>query len=126
MKKLLTIILFTTFCSFLFAQNISGNTAELPISQRLYNFSPLAEIIVSNLGMTDRNRNGVIDKNANEGYEEFVERYGIGDTFAEKEQSIDRGFHANGVTYGAANGRLEEPEIVNHYYINIRFNFYFT
>jgi hypothetical protein len=57
--------------------------------------------------MTDKNHNGVIDKDAGEGYGEFNARYGDADT----------GFAANGVTYGAANGRLEEPEIVNHYYI---------
>jgi hypothetical protein len=40
-------------------------------------------------------------------YEEFSARYGDADT----------GFAANGVIYGAANDRLEEPEIVNYYYL---------
>jgi hypothetical protein len=61
--------------------------------------------------MEDKNQNGVIDQGAGEGYEEFSERYG----------DADIGFAANGVTFGAVNSRLEEPEIVNHYYINIRF-----
>ena len=98
---------------------ISAQTQS--ISSILNHFSPLAEIIVRNLGMEDKNNNGIIDKNAGEGYEEFIERCGIGETFTEKERSIDRGFHANGIIIGANNGRLEEPEIVNHYYINIRF-----
>ncbi|MDR2430986.1 MAG: hypothetical protein LBD99_01845 [Candidatus Margulisbacteria bacterium] len=92
-----------------------------PISQQLYSFSPLGAIYVRELGMDDKNGNGAIDRGAGEGYEEFVERYGIGATFEEKERSVDCGFAANGVIYGAGNGRLEEPEIVNHYYINIRF-----
>jgi hypothetical protein len=83
-----------------------------PISSQLNSFSPLAQAaFLKNLGLEDKNHNGVIDKNAGEGYEEFLERYG----------DADIGIAANGVTYGAANGRLEEPEIINHYYLNIRF-----
>ncbi|GBR74515.1 hypothetical protein NO1_1676, partial [Candidatus Termititenax aidoneus] len=79
-----------------------------PISQ----FSPIAQAaFLKNLGLEDKNGNGVIDKNAGEGYEKFSAKYG----------DADIGFAANGVTYGAANGQLEEPEIINHYYLNIRF-----
>jgi hypothetical protein len=39
----------------------------------------------------------------------------------QKEKSIDCGFHADYVIYGADNARLEENEIVNFYYLNIRF-----
>ncbi|MDR1997014.1 MAG: hypothetical protein LBQ83_01640 [Candidatus Margulisbacteria bacterium] len=81
------------------------------ISQQLYSLSPLGTIIASKLGMDDKNQNGTIDPDAGEGYEEFKEKYG----------DADIGFAANGVTFGAANNVLEEPEIVNHYYINIRF-----
>jgi hypothetical protein len=93
------------------AQETKKPSGEVSISQQLYSFSPLGSIYVRELGMEDRNGNGVIDRGASEGYEEFSARYGDADT----------GFAANGVTYGAANCRLEEPEIVNHYYINIRF-----
>jgi hypothetical protein len=93
------------------AQETPGVGAVQTISRQLNSFSPLGEIYVRDLGMTDKNHNGVIDKAADEGYEEFTARYG----------DADIGFAANGVTYGAANGRLEEPEIVNHYYLNIRF-----
>jgi hypothetical protein len=93
------------------AQEAPGAPSVQTISRQLNSFSPLGEIYVRDLGMTDKNHNGVIDKDAGEGYEEFSARYG----------DADIGFAANGVTYGAANGRLEEPEIVNHYYLNIRF-----
>ncbi|MDR1323815.1 MAG: hypothetical protein LBK68_05180, partial [Candidatus Margulisbacteria bacterium] len=59
----------------------------------------------------DRNKNGVIDKGAGEGYEQFTAKYGDADT----------GFAINGIVQGAGNGRLEENEIINHYYLNIRF-----
>jgi hypothetical protein len=94
--------------------HLSAQTVKDPglfFSQQLYSFSPLGAIYVRLLGMEDKNSNGVIDSGAGEGYEEFTEKYGAADT----------GFSSNGVTYGAANGRLEEPEIVNHYYLNIRF-----
>jgi hypothetical protein len=92
-----------------------------PVSRSLYTLSPLGGIIVRNLGMEDKNNNGLIDKGADEGYEGFIEKYGNGRTFAEKEKSIDCGFHADYVIYGAGNARLEENEIVNFYYLNIRF-----
>jgi hypothetical protein len=83
-----------------------------PISAQIRLFSPLAqEVFLKNLGLEDKNRNGVIDRGAGEGYEQFIEKYG----------DADIGFAANGVTYGAANGQLEEPEIINHYYLSIRF-----
>jgi len=67
--------------------------------------------------MEDKNANGVIDKGANEGYEGFIEKYGTGDTLEKKEKSIDCGFYANYVIYGADNFRLEENEIANYYYL---------
>jgi len=85
--------------------------AQTPVSQLLYRFSPLGLIIARNMGLEDKDGNGVIDKGKGEGYEGFVAKYG----------NADVGFHANGVIFGADNGRLEENEFVNHYYINIRF-----
>jgi len=116
MKKKIVFLIFilTSF-------NLSAQTYSA--SQYLYKFSPLAEIIVRNLGMEDKNANGVIDKGANEGYEGFIEKYGTGDTLEKKEKSIDCGFYANYVLYGDYNFRLEENEIVNYYYLNIRFKY---
>jgi len=91
----------------------SQSSGSLSISQQLYSFSPLARIILKHLGMEDKNLNGVIDKGIGEGYEAFIAKYG----------NADIGFPANGITYGANNGRLEEPEIVNHYYLTIRFKY---
>jgi hypothetical protein len=68
------------------------------ISTRLYQLSPLAEIIARNLDLQDRNGNGVIDRGVDEGYEGFTAKYGNADT----------GFPANHVIYGADNGKLEE------------------
>ncbi|MDR1452519.1 MAG: hypothetical protein LBJ25_00885, partial [Candidatus Margulisbacteria bacterium] len=88
-----------------------------PISSQLNSFSPLAQsAFLSNLGLNDRNGNGVIDKDAGEGYEQFTAKYG----------NADIGFFANGITQGAHNNKLEENEIVNHYYLNIRFKDIFT
>ena len=115
MKKILAVFILLT-CSLM----LSAQTEN--IIRQLNQFSPLAEIIIRNLGMEDKNNNGVIDKGACEGYEEFIERYGIGVSFDEKERSIDCGFFANYILYGAGNGKLEEPEIVNYYYTKIRFN----
>jgi len=100
------VVFLLTLCPLAFAQPV-----PVSISQQLRSFSPMAQIYLNHLGLADRNNNGVIERNANEGYEQFVSKYG----------NADIGFHANGVTYGANNGRLEEPEIINHYYINIRF-----
>jgi len=86
--------------------------AQTPnVSRLLYTFSPLGLIIANNFGLEDKNGNGVIDRGAGEGYEGFIAKYG----------NADVGFHANGVIFGANNGRLEENEFVNHYYVNIRF-----
>jgi hypothetical protein len=83
-----------------------------PISSQLNLFSPLVQkAFLSQLGLNDRNGNGVIDKGAGEGYEEFTAKYG----------NADIGFFANGIIQGANNNKLEEPEIINHYYLNIRF-----
>lgn len=111
MKKTIIITtVFFVFCSSLSAQSaISGGS--IPISQQLYSFSPLARIFLKHFGLEDKNNNGVIDKGADEGYEGFIAKYG----------NADVGFHANSVMYGANNEQLEEPEIINHYYINIRF-----
>ena len=116
MKKIIVFLIFI-FTSF----NLSAQAYST--SHYLYKFSPLAEIIVRNLGLEDKNANGVIDKGANEGYEGFIEKYGTGDTLEKKEKSIDSGFYANYVIYGAGNSRLEENEIVNYYYLNIRFKY---
>jgi hypothetical protein len=83
-----------------------------PISAQIRQFSPLArEAFLKNLGLEDKNRDGVIERGAGEGYEQFTAKYGNADT----------GFFINGITQGANNGRLEENEIINHYYLNIRF-----
>jgi len=118
-KTLLIAILLLIPVFFVYAQT-------QPIHSILYQFSPLSEIIARSLGMEDKNNNGVIDKNAGEGYETFIEKYGIGNTYEEKEKSVDRGFHSNVVIICAGNSKLEENEIVNHYYINIRFSQAFT
>ena len=89
---------------------------EASIVSRLRQFSPLADIHVRNLGLEDKNGSGTIDRGAGEGYEAFIEKYG----------NADVGFHANDVLVGADNGRLEENEIINHYYTNIRFKDTFT
>ena len=110
MKKTLLITIFLIIPAlFISAQTLS-------VSRIIYQFSPLSEIIVRSLGMEDKNNNGVIDKGAGEGYEAFIEKYGIGSTYEEKEKSVDRGFRSNVVIIRAGNGRLEENEIVNHYY----------
>jgi hypothetical protein len=97
-------ILLTTLCPLAFAQPV-------PISRQLHSFSPMAQIYLKHLGLADKNNNGVIDRGAGEGYEAFTAKYG----------NADIGFYANGVVLGAANAKLEEPEIINHYYISIRF-----
>jgi len=104
MKKIIVVLIFIFSAITSMAQTPS-------VSQYLYKFSPLAEIIVRNLGMEDKNANGVIDKGANEGYEGFISKYG----------NADIGFFINGIIQGANNGKLEEPEITNLYYTAIRF-----
>ena len=106
MKIILTFILLITLFPLAFAQQ-----APASIAQQLYSFSPMAQIYLKHLGLADKNSNGVIDKDNGEGYEAFTAKY----------DNADVGFHANGVVLGVANGKLEEPEIINHYYINIRF-----
>ena len=106
MKKLL--ILLITLSPLAFAQQ-----APASIARQLYSFSPMAQIYLKHLGLSDKNSNGVIDKDNGEGYEAFTAKYG----------NADVGFYANGngVVYGKANKKLEETEIINYYYINIRF-----
>jgi hypothetical protein len=109
MKKtaaILTVFFTLALCSLAFAQ-----PAPVSISQQLHSFSPMAQVYLKHLGLTDKNNNGVIEKGAGEGYEAFTAKYG----------NADIGFHANGVVLGAANGKLEELEIINYYYISIRF-----
>ena len=89
-----------------------NNLSAGAISGMLYSFSPLTQIYLNHLGLQDKNNNGTIDKDSGEGYEEFITKYG----------NADAGFYTNGVLYGAGNGKLEEPEIINHYYLHIRFN----
>ena len=79
------------------------NVPVIPVSRQINFFSPLAHIYLNNLGLTDTNNNGVIDRGAGEGYEEFIAKYGNADT----------GFHANYILCGEADGKLEEPEIIN-------------
>jgi len=102
----LLIVFLITLCPFAFAQ-----PASVPISRQIRSFSPMAQIYLTYLGLEDRNGNGVIDRSEGEGYEGFIEKYG----------NADVGFYLNGITQGAQNGRLEENEILNHYYLNIRF-----
>jgi len=97
--------------AFLFTMAVPKTFAQT-ISQQLNSFSPLAGIFLKHFGLEDRNSNGVIDKGAGEGYEEFIARYG----------NADIGFFINGITQGANNGKLEENEIINFYYTRIRFN----
>jgi len=85
--------------------------APVPISRQIYSFSPMSHVYLNNLGLIDTNNNGVIDRGAGEGYEEFIAKY----------DNADIGFHANYVLCGEANGKLEEPEIINYYYLTIRF-----
>ena len=98
-------------------QSVSSQTdTHLTKNLQIMLFSPLEQIYVRQLGMNDKNQNGVIDKNAGEGYDEFINRYG----------NADIGFFINGIIQGENNGRLEINEIVNHYYINIRFDNIFS
>jgi len=104
--KQIAVFLLTSICPLAFAQ-----PSPVSISQQLRSFSPMAQIFLKNLGLADRNGNGVIERGAGEGYEAFTAKYG----------NADIGFFINGITQSANNGRLEENEIINHYYINIRF-----
>lgn len=104
LKLLIALSLLAGIAVSLTAQGARGISA-------LREFSPLGEIYLHSLGMADRNRNGAIDRDAGEGYEEFIAQYG----------NADSGFAVSGVIRGAADGRLGEPEIINHYYIHIRF-----
>jgi len=108
MKKI--VIILTILLTLPFSLSAQEN-APVPISRQIYSFSPMAHVYLNNLGLTDTNNNGVIDREAGEGYEEFIVKYGNADT----------GFHANYVLCGEANGKLEEPEIINYYYLTIRF-----
>jgi len=104
MKKLLLLLI--TLSPLAFAQ-----PAPASIAQQLYSFSPMAQIYLKHLGLADKNSNGVIENGAGEGYEAFTAKYG----------NADVGFYANRVLCGADNGKLEENEIINYYYLNIRF-----
>jgi hypothetical protein len=108
MKK--TAAILTTLLILTFPLSAQENT-PVPISRQIYSFSPLALVYLNNLGLTDTNNNGAIDMGVGEGYEEFIAKYG----------NADIGFHANYVLCGEANGKLEEPEIINYYYLTIRF-----
>ena len=109
MKKIAAILtMLLTLPSPLSAQE---NAPVIPVSRQIYSFSPMSHVYLNNLGLIDTNNNGAIDRDAGEGYEEFIAKYG----------NADIGFHANYVLHGEANGKLEEPEIINHYYLIIRF-----
>jgi len=109
MKKIVIILI--TLLTLPFPLSAQENT-PVPISRQIYSFSPMAHVYLNNLGLIDTNNNGVIDRGAGEGYEGFIVKYG----------NADIGFHANYVLCCEANGKLEEPEIINHYYLTIRFN----
>ena len=96
---------------FAFPLYAQENAPVVPVSRQIYSFSPMSQVYLNNLGLTDTNNNGVIDSGADEGYEGFIAKYGNADT----------GFYANFVLFGEANGKLEEPEIINYYYLTIRF-----
>jgi len=94
MNKHITLFVFFVFSVF------QANTQTPPISQYLYKFSPLGFIIARNLGLEDKNGNGVIDKGTGEGYEGFIAKYG----------NADVGFFINGITQGANNGWLDDEQ----------------
>lgn len=84
------------------------------ITKSLTSFSPLAPVFLNSLGLEDRNGNGTIDKAGEEGYEQFVAKYG----------DADMGYETHfGLSQGLADGRLDEKEIVDFYYLNIRYVF---
>jgi len=89
----------------------SGGSSGLPDTARFPDLVDAA--ILRPLGLADLNGNGTIDQGAGEGYEEFTARYG----------DTDLGFTINTTLTGAGNGRLEENEIVNCYYLRIRFKY---
>jgi len=101
------IIVFLTALFLLYCLLACAKPVPTPISQQIRSFSPMAQIYLNHLGLADRNGNGVIEQNANEGYEAFTAKYG----------KADVGFFINGITQGANNGKLEENEIVNNYYL---------
>jgi len=109
MKK--TTAILTTLLTLTLPLSAQENSPPVPISRQIYSFSPMSHVYLNNLGLIDTNNNGAIDRGATEGYEEFIAKYGNADT----------GFHANYVLCGEANGKLEEPEIINYYYLSIRF-----
>jgi len=109
MKKTASIL--TMLLTLLFPLTAQENAPGVPVSRQINSFSPMSHIYLNNLGLADTNNNGVIDWGATEGYEGFIAKYG----------NADIGFHANFVLYGEANGKLEEPEIINYYYLTIRF-----
>ena len=110
MRDIITFLLLIT-CPLTLPLSAQENASSVPVSRQIYSFSPLAHVYLNNLGLVDRNNNGAIERGAGEGYEEFIAKYG----------NADIGFHANYVLCGAANGKLEEPEIINYYYLTIRF-----
>jgi hypothetical protein len=74
-----------------FVFSVFQGYAQTPnVSRLLYTFSPLGLIIANNFGLEDKNGNGVIDRGAGEGYEEFEAKHG----------NADAGFLANGVILG--------------------------
>jgi len=109
MKK--TAVILTMLLTLAFPISAQENSPVVPVSRQIYSFSPLAHVYLNNLGLMDTNNNGAIERGAAEGYEEFTAKYG----------NADIGFHANYVLCGEANGKLEEPEIINYYYLTIRF-----
>lgn len=82
------------------------------ITQRTYSFNPLIPVFLNNLGLADKNNNGTIDRGADEGYEQFISKYGNADVGYVGEDEF---------RVGAADGRLDQTEITDHYYRAIRF-----
>jgi len=111
-RNIITFLLLTTLLTLAFPLSAQENAPVVPVSRQIYSFSPMSHVYLNNLGLIDTNNNGAIERGAGEGYEEFIAKYG----------NADIGFHANYVLRGEANGKLEEPEIINHYYLTIRFN----
>ncbi|MDR2500999.1 MAG: hypothetical protein LBD37_07975 [Treponema sp.] len=93
--------------------NLSGPEQER-FNQLFHSFSVLAEeAFLRNLGLEDADGSGSIERGTGEGYETFIQKYG----------NADQGFWVNTILQGAGDGLLEEAEIVNHYYLHIRYNF---
>jgi len=76
-------------------------------------FLAVENIFLRNLSLVDKNQNGSIDRYQQEGYEEFTAKYG----------NSDNGYlNYAGIMISENDGQLTPKEIIDHYYLNIRFN----